>query len=158
LLSCGGGENALFEMEIEAELLIPAGLNSFDTHYFIVRDVPTRIANYTLNTFEDIDRIQASNALITGRFQDIDYGIIDQIIIEVISQSDPSTQKEIFYNNLVPFSQNSDLQLLSSLSNVKEILTEEFVDLEIRLIFKSFTPRELDTRLLMQFNAYSVEE
>lgn len=148
----------MFEMEIEAELLIPAGLNSFDTHYFIVRDVPTRIANYTLNTFEDIDRIQASNALITGRFQDIDYGIIDQIIIEVISQSDPSTQKEIFYNNLVPFSQNSDLQLLSSLSNVKEILTEEFVDLEIRLIFKSFTPRELDTRLLMQFNAYSVEE
>ena len=157
LLSCGSSENILGEMEIEAELLIPAGLNTFDTHYFYVRNVPTRISNVIVNSLESVDRIQASNAQLVGRVQEIDYGIIDEIIINVFSPSDPSTLKEVFYNNRIPFSQDDDLQLLSSLSNVNEILSEEFVDLEIRIVFRSFTPRELDTRLLMQFNLYSDE-
>lgn len=156
-LSCGGGETPLFVMEVDAELIIPAGLNSLDSHYFIVRDVPTRIANYAVNTFNDIDRIQSSNARLQGRVQEIDYSIVDQITIDVISKSDPSNQKEIFYNNLIPFNRDEELTLLSSLSNVSDILTEDLIDLEIRLIFKTFTPTELDTRLFMTFNAYATE-
>lgn len=156
-LSCGGGETPLFVMEVDAELIIPAGLNSLDSHYFIIRDVPTRIANYTATTFNDIDRIQSSNANLVGRVQEIDYSIIDQITIEVISKSDPSNQKEIFYNNLIPFREQNELKLLSSLSDVSDILTEDLIDLEIRLILKTFTPTEFDTRLFMTFNAYATE-
>lgn len=156
-LSGCGGEPPLFEMQLEAELVIPAGLNTFDSFYFTVKDVPTRLSNNVVTTFEDVDRIQASNATMIGRVQEIDYGIIEQITIDVISQSDPENQKEIFYNNIIPFSQNDDLQLLSSLSNVRDILDEEYVDLEIRIIFRAITPREMDTRLIMLFNAYSVE-
>lgn len=156
--SCGGGDNILFEMQVEAELIIPAGLNTFDTHVFTIRDVPTRIENYALTTFEDIDRIQASNATLIGRVQDIDYSIIDQIVIDVISESDPTDQKEIFYTNLISFNRNNDLQLLSSLSNVNGILTSDTVDLQVRIIFRSFPPTELDTRIIMSFNAYGVDE
>lgn len=157
LLACGAAETPSFVMEMEAELLIPAGLNSFDTHYFIIEDVPTRFGIYSNSSFDPITRIQSSNAQLEGRVQDFDYSIIDQIIIEVISQKDPSVQKEIFYNNLIPFSEDRDLRLLSSLSDVADILSEDFVDLEIRLIFKTFTPREMDTRINMSFNAYASE-
>lgn len=157
LLSCGTSENLLGEMELEAELLIPAGLNTFDTHYFYVRDVPTRISSVIVNSQDGIDRIQASNAQLVGRFQDVDYGIISEIIINVMSPDDPSNLKEVFYNNRIPFNQSDDLQLLSSLSNVNDLLTEDFVDLEIRIVFRSITPRELDSRLLLQFNLYSAE-
>lgn len=156
-LSCGGGETPLFVMELEAELLIPAGLNNLDSYYFKIEDVPTRIANYATTTFGDIDRIQSSNARIEGRIFDIDYSIIDQITIDVISKSDPSNQKEIFYNNLISFNEQSELQLLSSLSDVGDILIEDTVDLGIRLIFKTFTRTELDTRFYMTFNAYATE-
>lgn len=158
LSSCGGGDNILFEMEVEAELIIPSGLNTFDTHVFTIRDVPTRIDNYALTTFEDIDRIQASNAMLMGRVQDIDYSIIDQIVIDVISDTDPNDQKEIFYSNLISFNRNNDLQLLSSLSNVNGILTNDFVDLQVRIIFRTFPPTELDTRIIMSFNAYGADE
>lgn len=156
-VSCGGGETPLFVMELETELLIPAGLNSLDSHYFILRDVPTRIANYPITTFNDIDRIQSSRASLEGRVQELDYSVIDQITIEVVSKSDPSNQKEIFYNERIPFREQTELKLLSSLSDVSDILTEDLIDLEIRLIFKTFTPTEFDTRLLMTFNAYATE-
>lgn len=156
-LSCGSGETPLFEMEVQAELIIPAGLNSLDTHYFYVRDVPTRIANYAVTTFNDIDRIQSSNARLEDRVLDFDFSLVDQITIDLISNSNPDNQKEVFYNNLIPFNNQDELRLLSSLSDVRDILTEDLVDLEIRLIFKTFTPREIDTRLFMTFNAYATE-
>lgn len=156
-LSCGGGDTPIFVMELEAELIFPAGLNNLDSYYFKIEDVPTRIANYSTTSFGDIDRIQSSNARIEGRIFDIDYSIIDQITIDAISKSDPSNQKEIFYNNLISFNDQSELQLLSSLSDVGDILTEETVDLGIRIIFKTFTRMELDTRFFMTFNAYAAE-
>jgi len=156
-LSCGGGETPLFVMELDAELLIPAGLNSLDSYYFVIEDVPTRIANYATTTFADIDRIQSSNASLEGRVLEFDYSIIDQITIHVISKSDPSNQKEIFYNNLIPFNEQNELRLLSSLSNVSDILIDDEINLGVRIIFRRFTPTEFDTRLYMTFNAYATE-
>jgi len=155
--SCGGSETPLFVMELEAELIFPAGLNNLDSYYFKIEDVPTRITSYATSTLGGIDRIQSSNARIEGRVFDIDYSIIDQITIDAISNSDPSNQKEIFYNNLISFNDQSELQLLSSLSDVGDILTEDTVDLGIRIIFKTFTRTELDTRFYMTFNAYAAE-
>lgn len=157
LLSCGDGTTPLFEMNVEADLLIPAGLNNLETHYFTLRDVPTRIDLYSNNTTSPIDRIQASNATLEGRIFDLDYSIVDQITIHVISNTDPTEKKEIFYNNIIPFSEESNLRLFSSLSNVEPMLTEEFVDLEVRIVFRTFTPREMDTRIIMSFNAYATE-
>lgn len=156
-LSCGGGETPLFVMELEQDFVIPAGLNNFDSHYFILKDVPTRIANYAITTTNDVDRIQSSRASLEGRVQELDFSIISDIIIEVISKSEPPIQKEIFYNDRIPLREQNELLILSSLSDVSDILTEELVDLSIRIVFRRITPREYDTRLLMTFNAYATE-
>lgn len=156
-LSCGSGETPLFEMELDAELIIPAGLNSLDTHTFFIRDVPTRIANYSTSSFSDIDRILSSRARLEDRVLEFDFSIIDQITIDVISTSDPTQQEEIFYNNLIQFNEQTELKLLSSLPDVSHILTEDLVDFQIRIVFKTFTPREIDTRFYMTFNAYASE-
>lgn len=155
--SCGGSETPLFIMELEHDFTIQAGLNNFDSHYFILRDVPTRIGNYSITTTNDIDRIQSSRASLEGRVQELDYSIIQHITIEVISKSEPSVQKEIFYNDRITLREQNELRLSSSLSEVSDILTQDLIDLEVRIEFRTFTPREYDTRLLMTFNAYATE-
>ena len=51
-LRCSNSVEPLFVMDMEADFVIPPGLNSFDTHYFIIRNVPTRIKNYLGSNFD----------------------------------------------------------------------------------------------------------
>ena len=158
LLGCGSDEQRLFDIELEADFTIGAGLNTFDTHYFIVRRVPTRIQNYLLNLDPSlVDQILPTRAEITAPFNTIDFSIVREVSIWAISTRDPSVKKEIFYQDRIDFGEQKELRLFSSLSEVKEIFLEDKFDLEIRLNFRTFTPTEIDTRVSMNFIANGAE-
>lgn len=151
-VSCGDSEVALFEMRLEADFSIPAGLNSFDTHYFYIRDVPTRIRNY-INSDVDtsaISSIQPTQAILDARFLAIDWAIIREISVRVVSQ-DETVNKEVFYHDRIGLNNVKEVQLLSSLPDVKDILLEDNLTLEVRLNFIQSTPAEIESRLTMNF-------
>ena len=158
LLGCTSGGERLFDIELEADFTIGAGLNTFDTHYFIVRRVPTRIQNFLGNTDPSlVGQILPTRAELTAPFTTIDFSIVREVSIWAVSIEDPNKRKEIFYQDRIDFDEQRELRLFSSLSEVKDIFFEERFDLEIRLNFRTFTPTEIETRLHMDFIANGTE-
>lgn len=151
-LGCGSDENQLFDIDMEADFTIAPGLNTFDTHYFILRDVPTRIQSYLqVNNSGAISEILPRRAEITAPFDNIDFAIVQEISIWAISSQDNTLKKEIFYQDRINLNEQKDLRLFSSLSEVKDIFLNDYVDLEVRLRFRAFTPTQIDSKLIMNF-------
>ncbi len=152
-ISCNNEVEPLFVMELDADFVIPPGLNSFDTHYFIIRDVPTRITNYLGTGFDKdvIAEILPNRAELNARFSSIDWAIIQEVVIHAIPQSNPSSSTEIFYQTRINLNNVKELKLFGSLPNVKDILLEDRMTLEVRLNFRRTTPIEIETRLTMNF-------
>lgn len=158
--SCGSTEDALFDIELQADFVVPAGLNNIETHFFILRDVPTQIQSYlNINNAmpEDIGRILANRARITGQFSNIDFRIIERVSVWAISSSDSGLRREAFFLDFVPSNQEGDLQLLSSISNVREIVLEDTFDLEIQITFRNISAAILESRIFMTFSAFAPE-
>jgi len=150
---CGTGEEPLFIMQLESEFVIPPGLNSFDTHYFYVRNVPTRVRNYVDPNVDPstIGRVLPNRAELNATFVNIDWAIVREISIHAISASDPSVSKEIFYHDRIDFDNVNELRLFSSLSEVRDILFQDNMTLEVRINFRRPTPVEIESRLTMNF-------
>lgn len=152
-MGCGNNDPVLFEMEMEVDFEIPAGLNTIQKHIFEVKNVPTRISLYGTN-LQSVSRIHAHDATLGGRIGVANFGIVDDISVWMISRTDPTLRREIFYQNFIDFDHNGPLNLFSSISEVQDIIIDDFVDLEIQLFFRTFTPQNLDSRLSMNFKAY----
>ena len=150
---CGTTEEPLFVMQLEADFTIQPGLNSFDTHYFILSKVPTRSQLYLGQgvSIEQIDRILPNRAELNTLSTALDWGIVREIQVLISPVSNPNIKKEIFYHDRVNLENVNELKLLSSLSEVKDILLEDMVNLEVRLNFRRPTPITIDTRLTMNF-------
>jgi len=158
LLGCSNEGQELFDIRIETFFDIPAGLNSLETHYFYIRDVPTRIEAIGSGLQDnEVLSVRSSTGLLRGRITSNDYRIIDQIAISAISSSDEGNKKEVYWMDFIPLDQTGDLQLFSSLPNVRDIVLQETIDLEIRVSFKSFTPVNMENRLIMNFKAFADE-
>ena len=152
LISCSKSDQILFEMNVEAEFVIQPGLGTLDTHYFTINQVPTRIKTYVPSgDFLAIGKILPNRAEIRSHFDPFDFSIVQEVSIWAISARDPNLRKEIFYQDRVNFSEQKELRLFSSLSEVSDILLEDEFDLEVRLRFRTFTPTETQTRLTMNF-------
>lgn len=153
LISCGADDPVLFTMDMEVDFEIPAGLNTIEKHFFEVKNVPTRSNLYGSN-LQNVSRIHAHDAILGGRITVADFGIVDRVSVWMISRQDPTLRREIFFQEFVDFDHRGELPLFSSISEVQDIIRDDFVDLEIQLIFRSFTPQLLDSRLRMNFKAY----
>lgn len=152
--SCTDDEPILIELPIETDLEIPAGLNALETHYFVKR-IPTNAQTFLGNIPDTaITRITPATATFSGRFEDVEYSFFREVSIWAISTSDPNFTREIFYQDIIPNNHNGDLRLFGSLSDVKDIMTQDDVTLEVRLRFKGFTPANWDNIISMRFNVY----
>ncbi|MEL6389897.1 MAG: hypothetical protein AAFQ02_07020 [Bacteroidota bacterium] len=152
---CTSGPEPLFVMELESELIIPAGLNNLDTHFFIQRNIPTFASNYLTGSVSDegISEILPNRAELFGQFDAIDWGLVQEVSIWVQSTTDPELKKEVFYQDRINFSGVESLQMFGSLSEVKDMMLSDAINLEIRLRFRRVTPVEITSRLTMNFVA-----
>ena len=148
--ACGDKETPLFKMNFETEFTIQAGLNTIETHYIIIQDVPSLIESYksTFNVSDDeISSILPSRADMTQIFSNHPYDYIDKISFWAVSNVDPTLRKEMFYMDFVPLNQGDELQMISSISNLKEIMFEGSFDLEVKLNFRSFPVNQTDNMI-----------
>lgn len=153
-LSCTDGLNVLFDFETESDFTIPAGLNTFETFYFPINRVPTNIENFSVGTDETlITSILPSRASITAPFIAFDWSRIQEVAVYAISIRDPQRREEIFYQDQINFNELNELRLFSSTVDVRDILQEEFVNIEVAFRFRNVTPSEIRGRIRMNFLA-----
>jgi len=155
---CTSGPEPLFTLPMEVNFTIPPGLNNFDTHYFIYERIPTFYRNYVNAANESsVDHVNAGRGEIRARLDNIDWSIVREVAIHVVDPNNPEINKEAFYQDVVQFSGVEELRLFSSLPELKDILFNDFVTIEIRFNFRRVPFREMDARLSMNFVAYGPE-
>ena len=139
---------------MEAEFDIINGLNTIETHYFIIRNVPTFYSQSAQLKGVDtslIKNVVASRGLMRGKFQDIDFDFISRVSIYAVSRKNPSNKREMYYLDFVPIGTNTELRMLSSSTDLKEIMKEEWIDLEVRLNFRTFTGSNLRSKIVFGY-------
>lgn len=160
--SCDKNNAPLFQMEMFFELDIPAGLNTIESHFFLIQDVPTFAeALLTGNGMspEDVGRINGLTANMTTRFSGLDLDFIENVGVFVVNGNNFEDRDEAFYifNDFVDFGSKTEIQMIPGLLDFKDQLLEETVDLELRINLRGFLPSELDTRVTLTFDVYAPE-
>ena len=155
--SCSKQEDQhLFDTSMDVKFVIPAGLDHINTHYFTFNNIPSfydqKKAQFGVSD-DNITKMTAKNALIVPQFQNVNYGIIRDISIRIFQEDSPKF--EAFYLENIDFNEENELKLLSSLTNLKEILSKSTFDLEIRINFKTFTSVTTENILKLNFSAFA---
>lgn len=152
--ACTDSQKVLFQFEMDTDFSIPPGLNTFETFYFPINRVPTNIDNFIgTNTQEEIASILPSRANITASFSEYDWSNVQEVVVYVVSATDPNKREEVFYQNRISFNEQNELRLFSSSIDVKEIMTDNVVNIEVAFRFRNVTPAEIRSRINMKFLA-----
>jgi len=157
LQSCRERTPELFQIQMEERINFNAGLNSIETHVFLLEDIPSTLealAEQKGVTMDDISSVKPAIASLEGVFQEIDYSIVEEITINLIDPNDNTNNREVFYQELINLNHKGPLQLFGSLPDLKEILQEETYNLEIAIRFRTPTVQTLENRLIYSFVAY----
>ncbi|MBK8624583.1 MAG: hypothetical protein IPN86_03075 [Saprospiraceae bacterium] len=146
--SCEKEEPIKFEGRMDAEFVIPLGINTVETHYITVRDIPTfflqNAENFKLDT-SNIRNIQASKGSLKAKFNDAEFDFIERISVWAVSRSNPNLKREMYYLDFNPLDTREELRMLSSTSQLYEIIREQSIDLEIRLNLRRFPTSNIKT-------------
>ena len=155
--SCGSDRTEVFEVDNEIEFITPGGLNTIETHVFVIRNVPTFIDNALqangLNK-DQVVGIGATKAKLIGAFGSIDYDFIDDISVRAISKTDPNLNKEMFFMDRISFNHNGDLELFSSITELREIMLDSIIDIEVRIRFRRAFPTQIQHRLVFSYAVF----
>jgi hypothetical protein len=138
---CSADEDPAAFLEGEVRLVMPAGLNSIETHFFIERDQRSFIANVlSANNLqpEDVTQILPLEATFETR-SGIPLDYINEISIRAVSIADPNISVEMFYLDFVQFNEDGLIQLLPSIADLKQILLDESYDIEFRVTLRQFS-------------------
>jgi hypothetical protein len=144
--SCTDNINTIFDQPISARFDIPSGLNTVETHYFVIPNVPTFFKEASNNNNVDpstVVKVLPIRGLIRGTFGSEDFGFIDRITIWAVSKKDPTVRAEIYYLDQVPFSVDNEIRLLSGSGNIAEIIKEDFINVEVGLTLRDFNSRNI---------------
>ena len=134
---------ARFNIEQEAVLDLPAALNTFETHFFLIRNQESFIESLLQSngmTINDVGEVRSSTATVIARNTAVDLSFIQDITIRAVSIANPSKNFEMFYLDPVQFNEDNRLDLLASLSDVRDVVLEGRYDLEIRITLRRFVP------------------
>ncbi|MFZ1705548.1 MAG: hypothetical protein WAT79_14460 [Saprospiraceae bacterium] len=151
---CKKEDNYIFGGKFETAFYIPSGLSTVLTHYITVKNVYTDLGRQTTNaglTLEDIKSIQASYGKMISISNTNDLDFIQNISVTLVSRSNPNLKKEMYYSDFVPYNVDSEIKLQSGAIELKEILKDDFIDIEIRLNIRDFVPNAIEAKLDMSY-------
>jgi len=156
-MGCGKDEEVIYEAKFEQRFVIPSGLNTVLTHYITIQNVYTDCIRRTQNAglaIEDIKKIQASFGKLRTYLSNQDLDFIQDISIVVVSRTDPAKKVEMYYSEFVPFTVDEEIKLQSGAAELKEIIKEDYIDLEVRLNIRGFVPNAVEVVLDASYVVY----
>lgn len=155
IISCGKQDTADIILPIEVTFDVPVALNTVETHFFQIPNVPTFL-DLSLDpqslTFDDITSIKSRLCQIEDSNSSLNLDFINRIIVNVYEDDDVT---ELFYFENIPFGNKQEIQLLASIPELKEALSKDFVNFEVGMRFRQFPPANFNCRANMEFSIYT---
>jgi len=149
LTSCEKELTYLYEVKLDTEFTIPSGLNTLETYYFTIHDVPTLFKfNADLHKVDtaSITDVKAAYGLLRPSFNDTDLSFVEQVVVNVYT-IDITNKKEMYYLEFVPLSTKKELKLLSSTTQLVKMMKSEVVKIEVGIKLRQYNVGNLKTKL-----------
>ena len=153
ITSCTEEAETLFEMDYRLDYNIAAGLNTFETHFFELSNIPTNATNLLqANNLTDgeIEAILPKSARLSTVFLTEDLDFIREVSVRLIN-TDNQNETEIFFRENIPLDTRDFVDLIPTLPNVKDLMLEDFYSISIRMEFWEPTPTFVDVKLEFDF-------
>lgn len=141
------------------EFTIPPTASPFQVHYFNIQDVPTNVEGLFETNNRTLDEAvgitpSAGQMVVIG--DNTDYDFIQQMSVRICEAGDNSENcgVEIFWRQPVPQGVGSILDLVPSDADVKDFLSQDKVNIQVKLEqLRTAPPSFVLTRLLLDFDA-----
>lgn len=146
-----------FEMRYFIEFEVNAGANLFTYHQYPVQKIPTGIDFFLeQNNIEEdeILTVNTSFARLGTVFDNEDLSIIDEIIIDLFIPTDQSINYEAAYTLQIPIRSQSRIQLVPSITNLRDVMVAEEFDLVPNIRFRGIPTRNFTAQLEIAFEVF----
>jgi len=141
---CGESATPAFEVALEVQFDIPnSGVAPGFRGTRTISGVNTFFAQNLSNngmSLSDVTSISSGRAVFQSNYQNIDLSFIHEISILAVDRENPSTKREMFYLTDIRFDEDYSTELFGSLSELKDILSDPLIDLEIVLDYRNTIP------------------
>jgi len=155
---CGNNdENYLFEVEYAFDIQIPDGQNAFQSLVIpfenLQSKVKTEMSNRGLSE-DDIRIVQTSRARIDLVDFDGTLGVLSEVEVNLYQGLNPSVNPyEACYTIQIPDRNLEQLDLVPSLTNLKEILVDDAFNMEMVMSWKRINLIPMNARFSITFGA-----
>jgi len=155
--SCSKNSDPRFYVNIERDFDVETTLSPLVTHFFELKNVPTRLEQnlelYGLPR-DKIVNISPADASLTTAAGLMDWSFVSSVEVYAISRVDPDNKQRIFYTNSRDPGSNNELKMFNTLAELSDIMTEETIDLQIRLITVASVAGNFRARLLFNYAVF----
>ncbi len=157
LSSCADSADPLAIVTVERDFEIPGNLNTIETHFFELKNIPVLLdQNLSIynRTQDDIVSINPADATLTSTFNNIDWTFIQRIEVYAVSRLDNSNRLRMFQSNEPDFGNRDQLGMFNTFVDVKEIFNEGLIDLEVRIKTRAFVPGNINAKLTFSYGIF----
>jgi hypothetical protein len=132
-------EGARIDIPFRAYVTIPAGLNTGFSHHFIIRDIPGV-------DYAELVSARPAYVTLTTEYGEFNMDFVQQGFMYTVKDS---VRQETAYQTDLPLTNNTFAQLYPSILEVKDHISQDVFDMELKLIFRSIPVTE--TRIRIDF-------
>lgn len=146
----------LFDLHFVVDFEVPPGLNTFDTHFFVIGPLTSNYAaklESSGHSEEEVTAIEPKKAFLTTTFEDIDLNYVHRVSIFIFDPFHPADKIEFLYLDPVPFKNKVVIQLFPGIADISEWIKREYFGVEVRLDFREVTPVLAPMRLEFDLRA-----
>ncbi len=135
---------------------IPSGMNTFETHFFVFDNVRTQVEEFFPEDdlpLEEVSLIRPRRAELQLRDPNITFNDIRSVEIHIQSKEEDGREFEIFYTLNLRQRDRQVIELLPTLSNVKEVFVSDRMEVQVRVNLYRVTSRSVPILLEMELEA-----
>lgn len=158
ITACEPSSNESARLNLVVPIDISAGLGTIETHVYQVYNVPTffeQVINSSNISEASIVGIESSFGLFRSKFGGIDLDFVQGITVHVLVDTQTGERKELFYLDTVPFGSKDEIKMLASVTELKELLNKEVVDLELSLRFRQIPSNTFTGEFDLSFGIFT---
>lgn len=155
--SCADSVDPLVIVTVERDFVIPGNLNTIETHFFELKNIPVLLdQNLSIynRTEDDVVSINPADATLSSTFNNIDWTFIQRVEVYAVSRLDNSIRLRMFQSNEPDFGNRSQLGMFNTFVDVKEVFKEGLIDLEIRIKTRAFVPGNINAKLTFSYGIF----
>ena len=124
LVSCKkDNREELVELNYTVDFDIQPGLNTFDTHFYVVTPLNSQyIARLDAagHTASEVGAVEPKEGDLGSVFQDVNLDFIHRVSIYIFDPFNPADKIEFFYLDPVPFKNKTVIHLFPGIANIQE--------------------------------------